>query len=250
MQKVFHRYLLPVSIIVFLFAGVLFASQVLAKGKPENPGENGALNREEHQQNPETLKPEAENESEGSSASGELERGKGTSHIPDFAKVHLQDTKLRACEAISASVVRRSGHLVDLVAKMEQNFTAIAEGVEQYYLTKVVPTGASLPNYDALVADIATKQAAVDSMVVTAQDDAANFSCTGNNPGAQLTQYRTDMQAVIRGLQDFRTAIKNLIVAVRTLHSISVSTTPIVTPSVTLVPTDTPTPTETPTVTP
>ena len=147
---------------------------------------------------------------------------------------------------MSANITRRSNHLVELADKMIKVFTSIANRVEQYYLTKVVPAGATLPTYDALVADITTKQNAITPLLEAAQADATNFSCTGNNPKAQLTQYKTDMQAVIRGLKEYRTSVRNLIVAVRTLPSLTLSGTP----SATLTPTMTPGPSVIPIVTP
>ena len=143
----------------------------------------------------------------------------GQSHMPAFAQVHLQDAKLRACQAIASSLTTRSNHLIDLVNQQIKTFTSIALGVEQYYLTKVVPSGSTLANYDSLVADITTKQTAVSSPLQAAQNDITTFSCTGNNPAAQLTQFRTDMQAVLTALQTYRTSIKNLIVAIVSLPS-------------------------------
>ena len=245
MQAILPKYILPVSVISFLVASVLFTSQVLAIGRPNGVGQNGSQNRKLNQNSMST-----ENTDDVSSASGSAQRGNSSSHMPSFAQVRLQDAKLKVCEKMSENITRRSVHLVDLVTRMEKTFTSIAQGVEQYYLTKVVPAGNTLSNYDTLVADIATKQSAVDSMVATAQSGAAAFSCTGNNPKAQLTQYRTDMQAVIKGLQDYRTSIKNLIVAVRTLKSTSLFVTPSASLSATLTPTETLTPTGIPSVTP
>ncbi len=261
MQTALRKNILPLSVISFLMAGVLFSTQVLAVGKPAGVGQNhpqytGKSNPGSgYSQQTGTNPSGAASITGNATASGIPQQGHtGMSHKPSFAQVHLQEGKLRACQAISSSVTTRSTHLVDLVTRMEKTFTSIADGVEQYYLTKVVPTGTILPNYDALVADITTKENAIAPLVEAAQADATGFSCTGNNPAAQLTQYRTDMQGVLKGLQDYRTSIKNLIVAVHTLPSKSASTTPSVapssTPSATLAPTETETPTVTPSVTP
>lgn len=240
----FHKFILPVSVICFVIAGVLFTTQVFAV-KPEGVGQNKNTN-------PGLLRKiniasiSGQPSQDGNSSSS----GKKRMGTPPFAKLRLNQPNLRKCEALSANITRRSTHLVELVNKMIKVFTSIANRVEQYYLTKVVPAGGSLPNYDALVAEIATKQSALTPLVEAAQADAANFTCTGNNPKAQLTQYRSDMQAVIRGLQEYRTAIKNLIVAVRTLKSLDVSGTPSATPSVTLTPTVTTVPSLSPSPTP
>lgn len=238
----FSKYILPVSIISFIIASLLFSRQVLAMGRPQEAGQtNSGSSNSQQGSNSDTMSgttagapkvrflgPPQQNPTENSTA---------MSHMPSFAQVHLQDAQLKACQAVSGSIVTRSTHLVGLVTKMEKTFTSIADGVEQYYLSKVVPTGSTLSNYDALVADISTKESTVASLVQTSQTDVASFSCTGNNPAAQLTQYRVDMQAVLKGLQDYRISVKNLIVAVRTLPSVKLS----VTPTVTLVPSVTPT---------
>ena len=242
----FHKFILPVSVICFIIAGVLFSSQVFAIGKPEV---NNLKQDREAKNKRISLSADSE-EVNDSSQSGNTKRQFGTSHMPPFAQIRLQNAKLRACEAKASSIMKRSNHLVKLVDKMIKVFTSIAGGVEQYYLTKVVPTGTILPSYDALVADIATKENAIAPLLQAAQDDASNFSCTGNNPKAQLIQYRTDMQAVIKALKEYRTSVRNLIVAVRTLPSIKGTITPSATPSVTLIPTITIEPSVTPLVTP
>ena len=245
MHAFFYKYILTFSVVVFVISVFVFSTQVFAIGKPSgvggavqgNPGYNAQSNSSSG------YVPSQGTQPTGSSQGGVQSSGiptQGQSHIPAFAQVHLQDAKLRACQAVSTSVITRSTHLVDLVTQMEKTFTSIADGVEQYYLTKVVPTGKTLPNYDALVADISTKQNSLAPLVQTAQTDASSFSCTGNNPAAQLTQYRTDMQGVLKGLQDYRTAVKNLIVAVRTLPSVNPSKVPSATPTTTVTPSVTP----------
>ncbi|HVA96645.1 MAG TPA: hypothetical protein VND99_03240 [Candidatus Acidoferrales bacterium] len=166
--------------------------------------------------------------------------GSPSSHLSAFEKHNLQGSKLTSCQSIQKALTNRSTHLVSLVTQMEEKFTSIAKGVEQYYLTNVVPTGATLSNYDSLVADITTKQNALTPLVAAAQSDATNFSCTSTNPGAQMTQYRTDMQGVLQGLQAYRTSIKNLIVAVRTLPSVSVTPSSVPSASPTEVPSPSP----------
>jgi len=248
-HHIFHKNILYISAILFILASVVFVTQVLAVGRPNSPtgygvppqgntptGTSGGV-RPSIPTNPGSGYLPQRTQSGGVSSQGQ-------SRMPVFTQVHLQDAKLRACQAISASLVTRSTHLVDLVNQMEKTFTSIAQGVEQYYLTSVLPTGTTLSNYNTMVADIATEQNALTSLIQAALTDVSSFSCTGNNPAAQLTQYRTDMQAVLKGLQDYRTAIKNLIVAVRTLPSVKSSETPSITP------TGTPSVTPLPTVTP
>lgn len=149
------------------------------------------------------------------SSSGETKDMEIRGH--NFGKDKLEGTRLNSCKEVEKNLTTRSTHLSELVTNMEKVFTAIAQRVENYYITKLVPTGKTLPNYDALVADITTKQNAIAPLVDAASKDFSGFTCGSDNPKAQITQFRTDMQAVTAALHDYRTSIKNLIVAIRTL---------------------------------
>lgn len=129
----------------------------------------------------------------------------------------LNEAKLRACQAKENALKKRSEHLGKLASTMGEKFAAIAQRVEEYYTTKAVPGGKTIANYDSLVSDIQTKKAAVQTALTQAQTDAAGFTCTGDNPKGQLTQFKGGMKAVIKALKDYRTSIKNLIVAVRSV---------------------------------
>lgn len=146
--------------------------------------------------------------------------GKPT-NLPSVAQNRLTDTKLKSCQSREAAIKTRSEHLSQLATTMEEKFDAIAARVEEYYTTKVVPSGKTVQNYNSLVADIAAKKVAVGTSLTKAQNDIAGFSCDGSDPKAQMTAYRLDMQGVIQELKDYRTSIKDLIVAV---HSVTGTT--------------------------
>lgn len=152
----------------------------------------------------------------------------------DDLKIAIADEKrLKVCQIHERNIKNRAEHLQALVDKMFDKFDRIATRVENFYTTKLVPQGKTLPNYTALVADIATKKAAVTTAVEKAKADIAGFSCTTSaDPKADMTTYRLDMQAVKSALQDYRKSIRNLIVAVRGLagESASPSASPTATP--------------------
>lgn len=131
----------------------------------------------------------------------------------------LTDTKLRVCQNRQAAITKRSTQLVKMASNMMNVFTKIATRVETYYTGTVVSAGKSVSNYDALVTDITTKESAVKTDLEKATTDAAVFDCASDNPKAQLTTFRTDMQKVKQDLKAYRTSIKNLIVAVRTVNA-------------------------------
>ncbi len=158
----------------------------------------------------------------------------------------LEEKRLKFCQVHEKEIEERHNSLDNLSSRMLSVFDEIAKRVEDFYTNKLVPSGKSLPSYNALVADIASKRAAVQTALNNTQNDISGFSCTADNPKAQITQYRLDMQVVKKALQDYRTSIKNLIVAIRTLvgGSPETSGTPVATAS------PTPSPTSTPTATP
>lgn len=134
-----------------------------------------------------------------------------------IAAQKLTEAKLKVCQNKEAAMQKRNDQLTKTAESMLTKFDSIATRVENYYTDKVVPNGKIVSDYDALVADIATKKSAVQTNLDKASADAAAFNCTSNDPKGQLTQFRTDMQAVKQGLKDYRTSIKNLIVAVRSV---------------------------------
>ncbi len=194
MERFFHKHIFRLSLVIFFASFVVFSSQVLAVG---------SLDGTERANRPPIA-------TEGAR--------QGQSRIPAFAQNRLQAAKLKACEAHSKNIASRSAHMNDRVLKMEKTFDSIAQGVQNHYLTKLVPQGKIVSNYDALVADINTQKSALAPLLAAIQTDIANFSCTGDNPAAQLTQYRTDMQAIIQGLKAYKKAVRNLIVAVASVQ--------------------------------
>lgn len=140
------------------------------------------------------------------------------SRVPAQAQNRLTAAKLKACQARENAIQKRSKQLGQLATTMEEKFDAIAGRVEEYYTTKVVvPSGKTVTDYNALVADIQTKKTAVRTALAQAQTNANTFSCTNDDPKGQMTKFKDDMRGVIKALQDYRTSIKNLIVAVRSV---------------------------------
>lgn len=133
---------------------------------------------------------------------------------PEFRQ-SLDDVKVKFCQKKEEIIKKRMVELINLVVKMETKFDAIAGRVKEYYTNKAIPSGKVVTNYDALIADISAKKGIVDTKLATAQTNADSFVCTMDKPGKLLIQFKTDMQIVKKALHDYRTSIKNLIVAIR-----------------------------------
>lgn len=137
--------------------------------------------------------------------------------VKQEVKSDLQNVRQQTCETRMETIRTRSNSLSDRAQKMEEGFGSIASRVEEFYTSKLVPAGATVSNYDSLVAAISTKKDAVDSALADAKSKTQDFDCGDvTTAKTRVNEYRTAMQKVIAALKEYRTAVKNLIVAVRT----------------------------------
>lgn len=136
------------------------------------------------------------------------------SPTPSVLAEKLDKDKLHICEHLQNAIENRSEGMSKMSSQIGTHITNIATRVEQFYTNVVVPAGETVPNYSTLVANIQTQKAVVDAAVTAAQTDMTNFTCSGDNPKGQLILFKNDMLKVIAALKDYRTSVKNLIVAV------------------------------------
>lgn len=137
--------------------------------------------------------------------------------------VRLSGAQLTVCQAHERVIQNRLNSLTRMANNMLATFDNIESRVVDYYKTKLLAKGQSIAKYDELISDIQKKQAAVQNVLKATTNDANDFLCTGIDPKGHLTQFRIDMQEVKKSLKEYRTAIKNLIVAV---HSVAEKVTP------------------------
>jgi hypothetical protein len=137
---------------------------------------------------------------------------------PRIARIaRLEGARLQFCERHQEEINTRLTNLGKLVANMLGKFDAIAARVQEFYSDKVLPTGKSVENYDELVTDVTAKKEAVNTALAAAQTDIDGFTCDSDDPKGQIGLFRTDMQTVKKAMHDYRTSIKNLIVAVKSV---------------------------------
>jgi hypothetical protein len=134
-------------------------------------------------------------------------------------KDRLIGRRLQVCESHQAAIRR----ILTRAATRGQNhlslFATIAGRVETFYKNK----GKTLATYDQLVSDIGAKKAAASVAVASVRGDSATFACTSNNPKAQVEAARAEVKAEIAALKEYRTAVKNLIVGVKSVQGMSES---------------------------
>lgn len=137
------------------------------------------------------------------------------------AKSQLDAARLKVCEARQQGITQRMNSMVTTATNHVNVFTDIASRVEAFYTSK----GKTVANYDTLVADVNAKKTAAETAIATLKASSTSFSCTDANPSLAGQQFKDAHAAVIKALQDYRTAIKNLIVAVKSVQSDATSST-------------------------
>lgn len=145
---------------------------------------------------------------------------KGTSsalRINERLQQRLEGTKLKLCQQKQNMIQTRSKNMVRHMEKQMNVFDKIASRTATFYQDKILASGKSLSNYNTLTTEIQAKKASVTLLLSQASDSAKVFDCTGEKPVANLTQFRDETQATIKAMQEYKQAIKNLIVAIASL---------------------------------
>lgn len=131
---------------------------------------------------------------------------------------HLAAAQLTACQHRQAEVQ----NIITRVDTRAQNqltlFGTIATRVEGFYTSK----GKTVSNYDQLVAAVASAKTQATTDLSTMQTN-STFSCSANDPKGMVTAFQGYLKTEITDLQNYRTAVKNLIVAVASANGETIS---------------------------
>lgn len=136
----------------------------------------------------------------------------------EAAKNKLEETKLRICQDREDKINNHMDDIAERGQKKIDLFSTIAERVKSFYLSK----GKVLSNYDELVASVETKKAAAQAAVDEVIAGSVTFDCEGDDPKGVASEFKTQVQAMNDALKEFRTAVKNLIVGVKSVQSTTV----------------------------
>lgn len=151
--------------------------------------------------------------------------GNSSSHIPSQATTgqangaaHLAAAQLRSCKnretAINNIMLR-----IDTRAQNQINlFSTIATRVEAFYTKQ----GKTLSNYSQLVAAVSTAKAQALSDFATVKTN-STFNCSSSNPKGMVTAFQGYLKTEISDLQNFKIAVKNLIVGVASVNGANLS---------------------------
>ena len=162
-----------------------------------------------------TVGTETETSSDPTTANnGEL---KGNATV---AKAKLTAVKLEICQKRETEITNIMARMGDRGQKQVDLFAGIATRAENFYTEK----GKTLSNYDALVTDVNNKKAAAQLAVNAVKSAAPTFKCDGDNPKATATSFKNIVKIQIDALNAYKTAVKNLIVGIKSVQSTTAST--------------------------
>jgi TolA-binding protein len=127
----------------------------------------------------------------------------------EAAKTKLEGQRKDKCEQRQSNINKIAGKSTTQSKKHLGTFQKIEERVKQFVTDKNL----TVENYDTLVANVDAKEAAAIAAVDVAAETSFDCDTTdATNPGSVV---KTLMQSQHSALKDYRTAIKDLIVAVK-----------------------------------
>lgn len=131
------------------------------------------------------------------------------------AQSRLEGAKLKTCQKREKIVSNIMARIANRGEKQIDVFTKIADRTKDFYQDK----GKTLDTYDSLVADVTAKQEAAVAANATVKNVSINFDCEGDNPKAVANSFKELMKAQNTALKEYKTAVKNLIVGVKSVQS-------------------------------
>lgn len=135
-------------------------------------------------------------------------------------QTRLADAKLKACQNREKAINNIMARIADRGSKQLDVFNKIAQRTETFYTTK----GKTLSNYDALVADVNTKRVAAQTAVDAVKVNSVTFKCDSTDPKGAAQLFKDGIKARTVALKNYKTAVKNLIVSVKSVQGTTTST--------------------------
>ena len=132
----------------------------------------------------------------------------------EMAQAKLTEAKLRACQNRQKAVAGIMMRMTERAQKQVNLFSTIAERTKSFYEDR----GKTLANYDELVADVDAKKANAQSLIDSAKATASTFDCNGEDPKGVVNSFKSSAETTRGALREYRTAVKNLIVGVKSVQ--------------------------------
>ncbi|HEX8763315.1 MAG TPA: hypothetical protein VF733_06200 [Candidatus Saccharimonadales bacterium] len=161
---------------------------------------------------------QAQERQENEQAEGRQGRENAQANVQErreAAQTRSQDAKLRACQNREKAIKNIMARIANRGEKHIELFTTIADRAKTFYADKNL----KIDNYDALVAEVDAKKAAAQVTVNEVKNSSMAFVCDGDGPKGMADAFKASLKSEIKALQEYRTAVKNLIVGIKSAHN-------------------------------
>lgn len=135
-------------------------------------------------------------------------------------QTRLTDARLKACQNREKVITNIMSRISDRGQKQLDLFSSIANKTEAFYAEK----GKTIATYDTLVADVAAQKTTAEATIATIASTSTTFKCDGTDPKGVVSSFKDSLKAEIAALKDYKTAVKNLIVGVKSAQGVTSST--------------------------
>lgn len=123
----------------------------------------------------------------------------------------LDEIKQKVCQKRQASIKKTADKMHSRGDVQFRVFSKIAERTQQFYKDK----GRTIATYDSLVQAVNDRKADAQKAISEAAASVGSFSCTADNAATFKDEFKASLQKEIAALKAYRTAVKDLIVAVK-----------------------------------
>jgi microcystin-dependent protein len=117
-----------------------------------------------------------------------------------------------ACDSRSQMAKNTMSRISDRGQKQLDLFTTISDRTQAFY--KI--SNKNLSGYSNLAYQAYAKRSAAVLSINILNSDSAQFSC-GNNPKESISKFQDDVNSEVNAMQAYRSAVKNLVVGVRSV---------------------------------
>lgn len=132
------------------------------------------------------------------------------------------EQRQKSCETRKASLLKKSTKYSENAAKHLEKFTAIYSKVQAFQATKQL----AVPNYDSLKSAADAKKGTVESAVKALADAGAAIDCTAQDPAAGVATLKAAVSNARSALHEYRLAIKDVAVALKTAAATKTGNSP------------------------
>ena len=127
----------------------------------------------------------------------------------------LEQKKLEVCQKHENTITERFKKMSSSGEKQLAVFDKIFERVKAFKTEKNL----TVSNYDQLVQVVSDKQKLATAYMHELSTTTSSFGCSKDDPKGVSGQFKDKLKAQIQALKDYKTALKNLIVAVKSSQS-------------------------------